>query len=326
MRIGKAWLGKGRGERTRRDSRSFRRHSLPDISYNLIQFRTSIDLCITSANMEDQVDRLVKKTWAKFKETPRSQRLMIAVSGIPGSGTQRTVARGDYINQFAPVLTYAPTGKTTLAALVAKRLNELHHTSSPGLSLSEDVAAFIPMDGYHLTREQLSAMPDPVTAHARRGAAFTFDAPAFLDLVQRLREPILPETKTLHAPSFDHATKDPKPDDLPITPEMRVLLFEGNYLSLGTGAREWKEAAGLMDELWFVQVEESVARQRLVKRHVVAGIARDEEEAGKRADENDLVNGREIVQGRLPVHEVIVSREDGGWRPEKQGVDETNDG
>lgn len=40
----------------------------------------------TPPNMEDQVDRLVKKTWDKFQQTPRSKRLMIAVSGIPGSG------------------------------------------------------------------------------------------------------------------------------------------------------------------------------------------------------------------------------------------------
>jgi hypothetical protein len=31
--------------------------------------------------------------------------------------------------------------------------------------------------------------------------------------------------------------------------------------------------------------------------------------------ENDLVNGREIVQGRVDVTEVVVSREDERWRP-----------
>jgi len=38
--------------------------------------------------MEEQVDRLVKKVWAKFQETPRSKRVMVAVSGIPGSGSK----------------------------------------------------------------------------------------------------------------------------------------------------------------------------------------------------------------------------------------------
>lgn len=90
-------------------------------------------------------------------------------------------------------------------------------------------------------------------------------------------------------------------------------MFEGNYLSLGKG--EWEEIAGLMDELWFVEVEEEVAGKRLVPRHVKAGIAGSEEEAWKRVRENDLVNGREIVEGRVQVHEVVVSREDEAWKP-----------
>ncbi|PNS14581.1 hypothetical protein CAC42_2638 [Sphaceloma murrayae] len=244
--------------------------------------------------MEEQVQRLVAKSWARFQDTPRSKRLMIAVSGIPGSG------------------------KTTLASQVTKRLNDLHHAQSPGLGKSGDVAAFIPMDGYHLFRAQLDAMPDPDTAHARRGAAFTFDAPAFLALVQKLREPLCAESRTVYAPSFDHAVKDPVANDIPIHPSARILIFEGNYCSLGTGAREWKEAAELMDELWFVDVELDVARRRLIFRHIKAGLAADEAQAGKRADENDLVNGKEIIEGRLPVHEVVVSRDDDTWKPEAQ--------
>lgn len=174
------------------------------------------------------------------------------------------------------------------------------------------------MDGYHLSREQLSAMPDPTTAHARRGAAFTFDAPAFLTLVKKLRAPLCPESGTLYAPSFDHAVKDPVPNDIPIHPNTRILIFEGLYLSLGTGAPEWKEAAEMMDELWFVEVDEKRARDRLIARHVKSGIAKDAEDAANRADENDLVNGREISQGRLEVHEMVYSKEDNEWKPEKQ--------
>lgn len=206
-------------------------------------------------------------------------------------------------------------GKTTLAAKVTIRLNELFHGTSPGLSPGPLVATFLPMDGYHLTRAQLSAMPDPHTAHARRGAAFTFDAPAFLDLVQQLRAPICPETGTIYAPSFDHSVKDPVPDDIPIAASSRIVVFEGNYCSLGSGAPEWKEAAELMDELWFVDVEEDVARQRLIKRHVASGVAPNEEEAARRADENDLVNGKQIIESRLEVHEMVYSKEDREWQP-----------
>jgi len=169
------------------------------------------------------------------------------------------------------------------------------------------------MDGYHLTRAQLSAMPDPLTAHARRGAAFTFDGSSYLKLVQALREPLLPETKTLHAPSFDHAIKDPVYDDIPISPSIRLCIFEGNYCALSKSP--WKDAAELMDERWFVNVDFRVAKKRLMRRHVEAGIAKDEIEAGKRADENDLVNGKEIVENRVSVDEEVESREDERWAP-----------
>jgi pantothenate kinase len=170
------------------------------------------------------------------------------------------------------------------------------------------------MDGYHLTRAQLSAMPDPTTAHARRGAEFTFDGASFLFLVQRLREPLTPSSTTIFAPSFDHAVKDPKENDIAIQPGHRIVVFEGNYVVLDK--EPWREAAELMDERWFVDVDFDVARRRLVTRHVKAGIARDEQEARKRADENDLVNGKQIVENRVHVHEVVVSRDDEKWKHE----------
>ncbi|KAF2002758.1 P-loop containing nucleoside triphosphate hydrolase protein [Amniculicola lignicola CBS 123094] len=249
--------------------------------------------------MEEQVDRLVNKAWDAFQHVPKSRRYLIAVSGIPGSG------------------------KTTLAAIVAKRLNELRAKHSPGTANSSQLAAFVPMDGYHLSRKQLDAMPDPQSAHARRGAAFTFDGDSFLLLVKKLREPLLPETSTLYAPSFDHALKDPVADDISIAACVRIVIFEGNYLSLSKSP--WKDAAELMDQLWFVDVDFNEARKRLVYRHIKAGLAKDEEEAGKRADENDLVNGKEIVDGRLEVHEVVRSEQDSSWAPEMQGVGNETD-
>ncbi|KAI1820285.1 P-loop containing nucleoside triphosphate hydrolase protein [Xylaria intraflava] len=239
--------------------------------------------------MDDQVARLVDKAWGRFQGTPADRRFMIAIGGIPGSG------------------------KTTLSQIVTRALNARHAALHPGAQAAP-IAAFVPMDGYHLTRAQLSAMPDPITAHARRGAEFTFDGPAFLALVTALREPLTPSTATIFAPSFDHAVKDPRENDIAIRPEHRIVVFEGNYVVLDKAP--WREAAELMDERWFVEVEFGVARRRLGARHVKAGIARDEAEALKRADENDLVNGRQIVENRVHVHEVVVSRDDAGWRHE----------
>ncbi|KAI9853797.1 MAG: hypothetical protein M1813_001805 [Trichoglossum hirsutum] len=237
--------------------------------------------------MEPQVDRLVEKTWSRLQSLPPTDRLLIAISGIPGSG------------------------KTTLASTVTSRLNARYRASRSPQSTVTDIAAFIPMDGYHYTRAHLSAMPDPALAHARRGAHWTFDAPAFLSLVQTVRSPVTDSAPTISAPSFSHSTKDPVPNDIPIPATSRVLIFEGNYLSLNLAP--WNDAARLMDELWFVDVDFAVARRRLVKRHVAAGIAADEEAAGRRADENDLPNGEEIVRERLEVQEVVKSLEDDSW-------------
>lgn len=195
---------------------------------------------------------------------------------------------------------------------MAEGLNAIHNEQAPGRA-STPIAVFVPMDGFHLSRAQLSAMPDPTTAHHRRGAAFTFDDNAFFELVKSLREPLLPESKTLYAPSFDHAIKDPVVDDIAIHPTSRIVILEGNYLSLNQGL--WKEAAKLMDELWFVEVDFQTARRRLVARHVAAGIVHNEEEAGNRADEIDLVNGKQIVDHRLKVQEIVISQEDASWRP-----------
>lgn len=89
------------------------------------------------------------------------------------------------------------------------------------------------MDGYHYTRAQLDAMPDPALAHARRGAEFTFDGEAFLALIRRLKEPLTgPTTPTIFAPSFDHAIKDPKENDIAVEPTHRIVVLEGNCMSL----------------------------------------------------------------------------------------------
>ncbi|GAQ37339.1 kinase-related protein [Aspergillus niger] len=234
--------------------------------------------------MDDQVSRLVDKIWNKFQSTPKDTRLLIAISGIPGSG------------------------KTELATMMANRINRRYLTQHPE---SPQVATNVPMDGYHLTRAQLSEMPDPAYAIARRGAAFTFDGEKFLQLVRALREQVTPETQSLYAPSFDHAVKDPVDDDILIPASCRVIFFEGNYLSLNK--EPWNRAAELMDELWFVEVDFEIAKNRLIRRHVKAGIARDEAEAEKRVLENDLVNGKEIVDYRLDLQELVVSRYDPAW-------------
>jgi pantothenate kinase len=213
------------------------------------------------------------------------ERLMIAISGVPGAG------------------------KTALALELTKRINvRWQKTVDLG---GPNVATFVPLDGYHYTRAHLATMPDPELAFARRGAHWTFDAQGFLELVRTLRPTLNYDSPVLFAPSFSHEIKDPVRNDIFVPPSSRLLIFEGNYLALDLPP--WDEIAALMDELWFVEVDPEVAKKRLIKRHVEAGIVKDEEEAIKRIEGNDIPNGEEIIKRRLKVHEIVKSIEDESW-------------
>jgi pantothenate kinase len=93
-------------------------------------------------------------------------------------------------------------------------------------------------------------MPNSALAFERRGAAFTFDAEAFIQLIRQLRdEPVTKRDdpkRAIRAPSFDHATKDPVADDIYLSSAEDLIILEGNYLLLDQAP--WNQIAGLVDE------------------------------------------------------------------------------
>jgi pantothenate kinase len=183
-----------------------------------------------------------------------ASRLIVGISGIPASG------------------------KSTFALTLTANINTL-------LQSSHVAAILVALDGWHLTRAQLDAFPDPQLAHDRRGIHWTFDGPSYLSFLHTLRaDPVA--TTILTAPSFDHALKDPAPDAVVIHPYHRIVIIEGLYTFLNV--EPWGEAGRMLDERWWVACEEGEARRRLVKRHVVTGVVANWEEAEKRADENDM--------------------------------------
>ncbi|KAF8545051.1 P-loop containing nucleoside triphosphate hydrolase protein [Trichophaea hybrida] len=226
--------------------------------------------------MQAQVDSCIQSTIARFETIPPTHRLLISVAGIPGSG------------------------KTTLVSRVVRGINQ---------KLGDVVAAMIPMDGYHLTRADLDKMPDPAHAHFCRGAHWTFNPAALAKLVKECREPI---GETLFAPSFDHKVKDPVEGDVLITPGQRILIFEGLYLSL-SAPEEWAVVSSLFDERWLVEVDEDTAKRRLARRHFEAGISQSLEDGLRRAEGNDIPNGRFLLENRVEFDKVLKSEEDEGW-------------
>jgi pantothenate kinase len=191
--------------------------------------------------------------------SPTQHRIVVALAGPPGSG------------------------KSTIAAKVVQRLNAT--STSP-------FAAIVPMDGFHLPRSTLDALPNKMEAYARRGASWTFNKHGVLELVNVLSKSRSEASDVIIAPAFDHAVKDPVEDGIRITSDVKFVLLEGNYLLLNE--EPWNQIHSLVDDTWFVDVDPDLARTRIAKRHIKAGIETTWEDAIIRAESNDLLNGVEI--------------------------------
>ncbi|CAK5280953.1 unnamed protein product [Mycena citricolor] len=213
---------------------------------------------------------------AQLRQTPPDTRLIVGVAGSPASG------------------------KSSFCHRLVSLVNDSAVPGDPA------PAVLVGLDGWHLSRAQLDALPDPRLAHERRGAHWTFDGPGYVAFVQALRGPAA--TVVVKAPTFSHALKDPAPDALAVHPHHRLVVIEGLYAFLAI--EPWRVAAELLDERWFLRVEEAEALRRLVKRHVETGICPDEETARQRAEGNDIPNGKFVVENMLEPTRFIESIDD----------------
>ena len=187
---------------------------------------------------------------------PAGQRVIVGLAGLPGSG------------------------KSTLARALQSQVNA---------SLGQEKMVSVGMDGFHLSKKQLAALPNPQEALARRGAPWTFD-PA--GLAQRLRALKASPLASVDWPGFEHGVGDPVEGALHIGPHISLVLVEGLYLlHQGDG---W-DVRPLLNECWFLDVPLPTALQRLQARHMAAwGISAEQAQA--RIAKSDLLNA-ELVQG-----------------------------
>jgi pantothenate kinase len=165
----------------------------------------------------------------------------------------------------------------------------------------------------------LDVLPDPQTAHDRRGSHWTFDGAGYVSFVRALRDTVDNNASVvINAPSFDHALKDPTPDAVSIYPYHRIVIIEGLYTFLAI--KPWSLGGLLLDERWFIQVDPVEARRRLVKRHVLTGVAKNLKEAEWRADENDGPNGLFVIGNMLEPTRIIKIQDDPSLEPESKPV------
>ncbi|EMG47346.1 hypothetical protein SBY92_002848 [Candida maltosa Xu316] len=180
-------------------------------------------------------------------------------------------------------------GKTTFSNKISEKLSKLAKI------------VVLPQDGFHLYRSELQQMTNPEEAVRRRGAPFTFNPKAFLALVSQLPD----RSVRLEAPSFDHKLKDPKENDIIIDTDVEIVIVEGNYVSLKD--EYWNEIGNFMDDTWFISTPEALVRERIIRRHIDAGIAANEQEAIERADGSDMVNAHYIIANSEPTNVLILS-------------------
>jgi pantothenate kinase len=176
-------------------------------------------------------------------------------------------------------------GKSTVAALIERRANE---------RLAAGSAAVAPMDGFHLSNEELDALG---LRHVK-GAPETFDVDGFVHLLKRVRAEA---HATIGWPDFDRAREETVPDAIAISPDTRLVVVEGNYLLLDR--RGWRDVRPLLDEAWYVDAARSVLRERLLSRALAGG--RTEADAVAHVDGSDLLNAKLVARTKAAADRLL---------------------
>ncbi|GAA1853562.1 nucleoside/nucleotide kinase family protein [Pseudonocardia alni subsp. carboxydivorans] len=181
----------------------------------------------------DRFDELVERARAL---AAGRRRAVLGIAGAPGAG------------------------KTTVALALVRAL-----AATPPDGLGPGWVAHVPMDGFHLADVEL----DRLGRRHRKGAPDTFDADGYAALLARLRLTPDDGAGPVYAPAFDREIEQPVAGSVPVHPQCRLVVSEGNYLLLGTP--RWRAVRAGFDAVWFHETDEALRLERLVARHVRFG-------------------------------------------------------
>lgn len=194
------------------------------------------------------IERAVQTVAADVEALTHDGRVLIGITGPPGAG------------------------KSTLATALADHLG----------------AAYVPMDGFHLSNAQL----DRLGRRARKGAVDTFDAAGYVALLQRVLDAA--GHGDVYAPGFDRRLDEPVAATHVVPARAEVVVTEGNYLALAEPP--WLQVRALAHLLYYADNSETVRRERLLRRHTDGGRSLGDAQAW--VDDVDEPNARLIAGTR----------------------------
>lgn len=186
-------------------------------------------------------------------------------------------------------ITGAPgSGKSTLATKLADAIDP-----------DGTVAVCVPMDGFHLADVELTRLG----RRQRKGAIDTFDGWGYVALLQRIRES---GDHTVYAPAFERTIEQPIAGAIPVLPQHRLVVTEGNYLL--DDQSPWDRVRDLLDETWYCDLADEERRSRLISRHVEFGKSPDQ--ARRWVADVDEPNARRIIAQRSRADRIISTSSD----------------
>lgn len=263
--------------------------------------------CVSAAELQKAVAKIVEvyeqqcesvKNHNPAVPEARVPRVLVAVAGRPGSG--KSTAANVLADAVREALKRHPDPLAPYREADIHDAERGEHEGNPrdayfsigeGRDIKRGVeVAVMPMDGYHLTRQELQELPDPAEAVRRRGAEWTFNPVQLKRDLKKLKHfndrGIFDDVLV---PSFDHGTGDPVPRDIRIPGTAGVVIVEGNYL-LYRGTPAWAKVCDRFDVKIFLACDRQACIERLARRHMKAWKI-TKEKAMERAQGSDTVNG-----------------------------------
>jgi pantothenate kinase len=161
-----------------------------------------------------------------------------------------------------------------------------------------DIAELLPMDGFHLSNEVLQGLGSA----DRKGAPHTFDVHGYVALLKRIRSE---RNHPVYFPGFDRGIEESIAAQGVIKPTTQLVITEGNYLLLH--ADGWERIRPLLDETWYVDVDDELRLERLIARHIHYGRSQVAAEAWARG--TDELNAQ-LIGERREWADVVIALEE----------------